>query len=122
MVRKILIAATILMFPLSAFAETWIARCNGMQFNFDKTHKSFLLYFNVPNVGTVQMATGKVIFDNGTALRGPVNGNPLGFQGQPLTEIGLNTSRKIVYVLYRHPSTGEIKSGTFCESAIQIVP
>jgi hypothetical protein len=121
--RKLLLAATLLIAPsVSAFGDTWIARCNGMQFNFDKTSKTFLLYFNVPDVGIVQMATGRIIFDNGVAVRGPITGNPLGFNGQTLTEIGINNSRKNVYVQYRHPSTGALKSGAFCSSAVQIVP
>lgn len=120
--RKLILTAVLAVLPVSALAETWIARCNGMQFNFNRTNKSFLLYFNVPNVGIVQMATGRIIFDNGTAIRGPVSGNPSGFNGETLTEIGLNASRNNVYVQYRHPGTGEIKAGPFCTSTIQVVP
>jgi hypothetical protein len=106
----------------TAFAgETWIAECHNVQFNFNRTAKSYLVYFKT-TAGTFQMARGEITFDNGTALRGPVSGNSVGFEGGSLTEIGLNPSRNLVYVLYRHPRTGEYKSGDFCTASIRVVP
>lgn len=102
-------------------SETWIAQCNNVQFNFNRDAKSYLVYFKT-SAGIFQMARGDITFDNGVALRGPVLGNSLGFEGGSLTEIGLNPSRNLVYVLYRHPTTGEYKSGDFCSAGIRIVP
>lgn len=104
----------------NSFAETWIARCNGMQFNFNRTGKSALFYMNT-STGIYQIATGKIIFDNGIAMRAPITGNSPGYNGLSLTDIGLNKDRKNVYVLYRHPQTGEVKDGVFCNSEIQVV-
>jgi hypothetical protein len=99
------------------YAETWIARCNNLQFNFNRTAKTYLLYFKT-SAGIFQMGTGTITFDNGTALRGPLSGNAFGTDGAPITEIGLNPSRNLVYVLYRHPTEHTTQSGDFCTTAI----
>lgn len=101
-------------------AETWIARCNNLQFNFNRTSKTYLLYFNT-SAGIFQMGTGRITFDNGSALRGPLTGNAFGTDGEPITEIGLNPSRNLVYVLYRHPTDHTTKSGDFCTTTINRV-
>jgi hypothetical protein len=119
--KKLIFALALLGVSASAHAETWIARCNNLQFNFDKTHKTALIYFKT-STGIYQMAKGEVSFDNGTALRAAIDGNSVGFGGQSLTEIGLNRSRNIVYVQYRHPTTGAITTGEFCSTTIQIAP
>ena len=120
-----LMRATIGLFSVlmstSAMAETWIARCNNLQFNFDRTSKSFLVYFNT-STGIYQMARGRIIFDNGVAIRGPVEANGAGSDGNPITQIGLNPSRNLVYVMYDHPSTDEVRNGDFCTTRIQSVP
>jgi hypothetical protein len=104
-----------------ALAETWIARCNELQFNFNRSNRTFLVYFKT-SAGILQMAKGAITFDNGTALRGPVDGNSYGSDGQPVTQIGLNPSRNLVYVLYTHPFDHSTKSGDFCTTTIQRVP
>lgn len=104
----------------SAMAETWIARCNNLQFNFNRTSKTFLVYFST-STGIYQMARGKIIFDNGTAIRGPIEANSVGSDGNPITQIGLNPSRNLVYVMYDNPTTTEIKNGDFCTTQIQSV-
>jgi len=104
----------------SAFAETWIARCNNLQFNFNKDNSSYLVYFKT-TAGIFQIAKGDITFDNGVVLRGPVDGNGFGNDGKPITQIGLNPSRKIVYVFYQHPYNNTSKSGTFCKTSIQKV-
>ncbi|MEY4631657.1 MAG: hypothetical protein RIQ81_1777 [Pseudomonadota bacterium] len=105
----------------SAMAETWIARCNNLQFNFDRTSKTFFVYFST-STGIYQMARGRIIFDNGTAIRGPIEANGVGSDGNPITQIGLNPSRSLVYVMYDHPTTNEVKNGDFCTTRIQSVP
>jgi hypothetical protein len=113
-------ATTLLIFSLSATAlqaETWIARCNNLQFNFNRDSKSYILYFKT-SAGIFQMGTGTIIFDNGSAIRGPLTGNAFGTNGEPLTEIGLNPSRNLVYVLYRNLTDHTTKSGDFCTTTI----
>lgn len=101
-------------------AETWVARCNNLQFNFNRTAGTYLLYFNT-SAGILQMGKGTITFDNGTALRGPLTGNSFGTDGEPITQIGLNQSRGLVYVLYRHPTDHTTKTGDFCTTTIQRV-
>ena len=100
-------------------AETWIASCNNLQFNFDRSAGTYLLYFQTSS-GIFQMGKGKINFDNGTALRGALTGNSVLTNGEPLTEIGLNPSRGMVYVLYRNPVDNTVKSGDFCRTTIRI--
>ncbi|NDE16548.1 hypothetical protein EBZ80_16620 [bacterium] len=101
-------------------AETWIARCNNLQFNFNRTSKTFLVYFST-STGIYQMARGKITFDNGTAVRGPIEANGVGSDGNPITQIGLNPSRNLVYVLYDNPTSTEVRNGDFCSTQIQSV-
>ncbi len=104
----------------SALAETWIAECNNVQFNFDRDSESFLVYFET-DTGTYQMAQGTITFDNGTAVRGPVEGNGVGNDGKPITQIGLNPSRDLVYVFYQHPYEDGQDTGEFCSTEIDSV-
>lgn len=124
LVRKIFAKTSVVvvfgLFASAAYAETWIARCNKLQFNFNRSSKSYLMYFETSS-GIFQMGTGRITFDNGTALRGPLTGNAFGTDGQPITEIGLNPSRNLVYVLYRHPTDHTTKSGDFCTATINRV-
>lgn len=112
-------AATLVFFfsGTTLHAETWIARCNHLQFNFNRTSKSYILYFDT-SAGIFQMGTGKITFDNGSAMRGPMTGNAFGTDGEPMTEIGLNPSRNLVYVLYRHPTEHTTKTGDFCTTTM----
>ena len=107
-------------FSSAAMAETWIARCNNVQFNFNRTSKTFLVYFNT-STGIYQMARGKITFDNGTAVRGPIEANGVGADGSPITQIGLNPSRNLVYVMYDNPTSTEVRNGDFCSTQIQSV-
>lgn len=121
MVKTILATLLASVSTTALAGETWIAQCNSVQFNFNREAKSYLVYFKT-TAGILQMARGEITFDNGVALRGPIFGNSVGYEGGSLTEIGLNPSRDLVYVLYRHPFTGEYKSGDFCSASIRIVP
>ena len=121
MKKIVTLCFAVLGFSALAQAETWIARCNNLQFNFDRNGKTALVYFKT-STGIYQMAKGSIGFDNGVVLRAPLDGNSAGFGGQSLTEIGLNKSRNVVYVQYRHPSTGALSSGEFCNAQIQMVP
>ena len=67
------------------------------------------------------MARGTIGFDNGFALRAPIDGNSTLSSGLSLTEVGLNPSRNLVYVQYRNPTTGAVTAGDFCSTPIQIV-
>lgn len=111
--------------PTPALAETWIAKCNNVQFNFQRDSDRFLVYFQT-DTGTYQIAQGEIAFDNGTALRGPVQGNDAYIgagggsnQGEPITQIGLNPSRNLVYVFYQHPRNNSQKTGKFCNTEIR---
>ncbi|MDJ0798093.1 MAG: hypothetical protein QNJ51_14955 [Calothrix sp. MO_167.B12] len=118
----VVIALAIVTLPFTsqaARAETWIARCKDLQFNFNRDSKSYLVYFKT-NTGIYQVARGKIIFDNGISIRGPIYGNGVGQDGQPITQIGLNRSRRTVWVLWNHPRENQQKSGTFCDTGIQI--
>ncbi len=108
-----------------ASADTWIAKCNNLQFNFQRDNDRFLVYFQTDN-GTYQVAQGSITFDNGTAVRGPVKGNDsyIGAGGgnnanSPITQIGLNSSRNMVYIFYQHPRNNTQETGTFCNTQIQ---
>ena len=106
-------------FSFSAHAEVWIARCNNLQFNFDLTRGSALIYFNT-SAGIFQMAKGSMTFNSGTSVQAVIDGNSTGYGGQTLTEVGLNRSRNIVYVQYRNPTTGALSTGAFCSTPIEI--
>ena len=103
-----------------AYAETWSARCGNVHVKFNRKSNRAELFLQTTG-GVFQVANGKIAFDNGVALRSPMEGIPDGPAG-PITEIGLNKSRKIVYVLYRNPNTGQVKDGVLCEAPITTEP
>ena len=103
-----------------AYAETWSARCGNVHVKFNRKSNRAELFLQTTG-GVFQVANGKIAFDNGVALRSPMEGIPDGPQG-PISEIGLNMSRKIVYVLYRNPNTGQVKDGVLCEAPITTEP
>jgi hypothetical protein len=104
----------------AAQAETWVGRCGNVHVKFDRKALKAGIYLQT-NGGTFQIATGKIVFDNGAAMRAPMEGIQDGPMG-PMSEIGLNKSRKVVYVLYRNPNTGQVKDGVLCESPITVEP
>ncbi len=103
-----------------AQAETWSARCGNLHVKFNRTTHKAEIFFQTTG-GVFQVAAGKVTFDNGSAMRSPMEGIPEGVTG-PISEIGLNKSRGIVYVLYRNPNTGQVKDGVLCETPITTEP
>ena len=117
-ILNLLVLAMVLSFP--AAADTWLARCGNLNLKFHrKTLKAEM--FVTTTGGTFQVASGKITFDNGIAMRAPMEGIPDGPTG-PMSEIGLNKSRKVVYVLYRNPNTGQVKDGVLCETPITVEP
>lgn len=88
-----------------------------MDLNIFLNSESFLVYFNTDS-GIYQIARGTITFDNGTAVRGPVEGNGVGNDGKPITQIGLNPSRNLVYVFYQHPYNDSQDTGEFCSTEI----
>ena len=102
----------------TAGADTWVARCNDLHFTFDRSTKKASIYMKTTN-GIFQIAGGAIGFDNGVAVRAPMAGLPEGVQG-PMTEVGLNRDRNIVYVLYRNPDTGQRKDGVYCQTRISV--
>jgi hypothetical protein len=99
-------------------SETWMAKCNSAQFNFDRSTSVVILYFNT-SIGYLKMAEGTIVYDDGTVLRGPLDGNGVGgYNGLSLTEIELDASQNRVNVQYRNPSTGSISTGSFCSTQI----
>ncbi|MFT5469599.1 MAG: hypothetical protein ACI8UO_004721 [Verrucomicrobiales bacterium] len=102
------------LFTSSVQAETWIGTTGDLQFNFDRDADRILLYFKTDE-GTFQIARGEITFDNGTALRGS-------FIGNDITEVGINKSRGIIYVLYNNPNTGKAEDGgTFAKTRVKVV-
>ncbi len=102
------------------WGETWTARCGNVHLKFNRsTHKSEI-YLQTAG-GVFQVAGGDITFDNGTAMRSPMAGIKEGPNG-PISEIGLNKSRRIVYVLYRNPETGQVKDGVLCDTPITLEP
>ena len=108
---------TLLLVIPTCFSETWIANCNNLQFNFDRTSKIVLLNFNTTS-GLMQMAKGSILFDDGVTLRAALDGNSVGYLGLALTEIELNPSKKVVNILYRNPSSGAVTYALFCATTI----
>ena len=97
-----------------AFSETWVATCNKVQFNFSKSNKVLLVYFHT-TAGIFQIAKGKITLDTPTHVLASIDGNSL-YQGKPITQIGLNPSRRQVYVYYKYGNNE--KSGDFCAKAV----
>lgn len=103
-----------------ALAESWVAKCQNLHFKFDRAKHRSYVYMKTSN-GVFQISQGEITFDNGVAMRSPLSGIPDGISG-PMSEVGLNRSRSIVYVLYRNPNTGQLKDGVFCETPITAEP
>ena len=57
---------------------------------------------------------------DGTILRAALTGTSLGFNDKPVTEIGIDKEKKIIFVRYRHPQTGEVTNGKFGDTEVQI--
>jgi hypothetical protein len=104
----------------AAHAQTWSAKCNDLHFSFNRATRKAIIYFKTTN-GIFEISEGRINFDNGVALRAPMSGVPDGVLG-PMSEVGLNKSRNIVYVLYRNPDTGHKKDGVFCQTTISVEP
>lgn len=100
-------------------AETWSARCNGLEFQFDKTSRTAVVFVVTTEGPQFPIAQGPISFDNGVALRGAMKHT--GASLVPVeSEIGLNKSRNVVYIQSKNPLTGEVTSGKFCEAKIEI--
>ena len=115
---RLLLALGFLSSP--AFAETSVAKCKGLQFHFNRTTNKAQVYLKTSG-GIFQITQGPIKFDNQIALRAPMDGIEEGVKGF-MSEIGLNRSRNIVYVLYRNPLTGQVKDGIFCNTPIIVEP
>ena len=109
-----------LMGASGASADTWVANCKGLEFRFDRRNSRADIYMITDN-RKFKVISGAIEFDNGVAVRSPVPGIPWGVQG-PSTEIGLNKSRGMVYVLYRGRATAKAQDGIFCKTRIKVVP
>ena len=103
----------------STLSETWTAKCNSVQFTFDRTNQKALLFFNT-TLGSMQIAQGTIDYDDGNILRAPMDGNAPSFNG--LTEIELNASQNKVNIRYLDTSTGTISDGLFCSAKISGAP
>ena len=95
--------------------ENWAASCNNLAFNFNRDSETYRVYFKTTG-GNFQVAKGRITFDNGSAIKGPIIGNSPDY-----TELGLNRSRGLVYVTeYHDPITREYKrGGEFCTTEIE---
>ena len=100
--------------------EIWTARCGNVHVKFNRSAHTSEIYLQTTG-GVFQVAGGNITFDNGTAMRSPMTGIKEGHSG-PISEIGLNKSRRIVYVLYRNPETGQVKDGVLCDTPITVEP
>ncbi len=101
-------------------AETWVAKCNGMQFKYDRTNKKASIEMLSAGGIPFEVTNGTIKVDNGVALRAVVSAPPIA-DDDPIIEVGLNKSRSIVY-LVRHTSGNDVKDGVFCETPITITP
>ena len=119
-VKNLILLVLTLFVGGAAHAETWTARCGNVSFKFLRKQLKAEMYLQTTG-GTFQIASGKIAFDNGVAMRSPMEGIPDGPMG-PQAEIGLNRSRRMVYVLYRNPNTGQVKDGVLCETPITVEP
>jgi len=119
-IKHSILLVLILFLGGAARAETWTARCGNVSFKFQRKQLKAEMYLQTTG-GTFQVASGKIAFDNGVALRSPMEGIPDGPMG-PQAEIGLNKSRRMVYVIYRNPNTGQVKDGVLCETPITVEP
>lgn len=96
-------------------ADVWVAECKGLEFRFDRT-AGMATVFLVTQAGRFQLSKGKIGFDNGVAVRAPFEISPDGERGP--TDIGLNTSRGIVYAMQRLVAN-QVRDAVFCETEIQ---
>ncbi len=105
----------------TACADVWSAKCNGMQFHFDRaTKKATIEMVSAGGVG-FEVTTGTIKVDNGVALRAIVSAAPIA-DDDPVVEVGLNKSRNIVYLVRHNSGSGEVKDGVFCETPITVGP
>ncbi len=97
-----------------AAGKTWVARCNDLEFQFGgEGGKAFLLMKTTD--GLFQVATGKVTFDNGVARRATLDETK---EDAPFTQVGLNRSRGIVYLVAKNPKDVNSKDGIYCHTEV----
>lgn len=99
----------------AAAGQSWVARCNELEFRFDRETKLAQVSM-VTAKGLFPLAQGKVHFDNGLAMRAGLSG--LG-EGAGM-DVGLNRDRKIVYVLRKTAETGAKDDAVFCATDIRV--
>jgi len=111
----IVMAAT----AVPASAETWTAGCHSLEFRFDRTNKKASIFMKSVGAVAYEVATGTIALDNGTALRAVFSPPPMA-DDDPIIEVGLNKSRKIVYLVRHRSGSNDVKDGVFCETPIQV--
>lgn len=114
MPRKWALVALLAPCSLVAQPQSWVARCNGLEFRFDAERKATVAM--VTDNGQFPLAVGKVHFDNGLARRATLSGLGDG----PAMDVGLNRDRKIVYVFRKDPDTGVKEDAVFCATDVRV--
>lgn len=107
-----------------AHGETWVAKCNGLEFRFDRAAKRATVAMQaIGGAVSYEILSGPIVLDkNGFSLRASISPPPID-EDDPIKEIGINKSRNIVY-LYRlnnNRATGA-KDGVFCETPVTVNP
>ena len=123
--KHFLLFVLFMSFSSLGFSKTWIAICQdgkNIQYNQSESGTGFL-YMKVKDknnkTSIYQMARLKKTFFNNTAICGTVIQNGQGRSGQPITQLCMNKSRRMIYVKYKHPNGNEqTKSGVYCRARI----
>lgn len=133
----LLTISSILTPTLPGVADTWIARCNGLEFNFDRARTGAtdfsggLIYMdaNFPTgLQTIQIANGKIQYVDADSVRAVFNRTGLSggdFNNNMqigITRLAGETNQARVVIRHRHSSTGDLTTGTFCNSILEISP
>ena len=103
----------------TASADTWTAACNNLEFRFDRANKRGAILMKSVGGTSFEVATGTIALDNDVALRAVFSPPPMA-DDDPIIEVGLNKSRKIVYLVRHKTGAKDVKDGVFCEAPIQV--
>lgn len=99
----------------TGFGQSWVARCNELEFRFDRDKKQASVSMVTPKK-LFPLAVGRIHFDNGLAMRAALEGLGDG----PRMDVGLNRDRKIVYVFRKTPETDAKDDAVFCATEIRV--
>jgi hypothetical protein len=120
--KFLLIAALAALTPAAANAATWVAVCtDGKNVQYNQTiGGTGFLYLKTDN-GIYQTARLVQTFYNKAAVCGAVHGN-VADTAEPMTQVCINKSNKIIYLKYQNPAPGSsvVGAGTFCTATVTV--